>query len=271
MNEEQSEKDGEGRALIRAAFRAARAGGKKDWYRMRTSVLKNRLLDLTARRFDEATYGVSSFHEFLSKYEDLIRVDRSVSPPLVFLIEAADADFLEASVDADPLGRVRRDLWNAIVDYSSGTTWVWDTQLHQAVPSNEAGPHAPELPTISPEELDDWREAFLQLQIPGLPEEQQSAVRAWRERRLGTNALPPQLRSMWNAHQKNEVIHRLRAWFQQRSIEPPRDFIAPQPEKIDPAFRLREFVMECVRNMPLDELRGLQLPATAALRARRDR
>ena len=48
---------GDARDLLVAAFESARATGKRDWNTMTAAVLKNRVLHLTSRSFDEAALG----------------------------------------------------------------------------------------------------------------------------------------------------------------------------------------------------------------------
>ena len=102
------------RDLIRQAFRQARDSGKGDWRRMTTAGLKSRILTLTNRRFEESAYGAASFAEFLSKYADIIAVDRTYSHPIVELNEEG-SPALESPETGSPSGRgrIRSDLWRA--------------------------------------------------------------------------------------------------------------------------------------------------------------
>jgi len=65
----------------------ARHTRKPDWYRMSAAVLKNRLLLLTDRQFDEADYGASTFNAFLKTGTGFVSLDPSTHPPTVLLID----------------------------------------------------------------------------------------------------------------------------------------------------------------------------------------
>src|SRR5947209_1662910 len=77
------------RLLIKAAFEAARGRGKLDWRRMTLGVLKNRLLQLTNRRFSETELGFTTLEDMLGNFGDLVRLDHTTRPTTVeFLGEA---------------------------------------------------------------------------------------------------------------------------------------------------------------------------------------
>lgn len=63
-------------ALIRAAFETHRAKrkSKPGWSRMLVAVFKNRLLDLSGQRFDEASYGVRHIRDFVALYPSLVHL-----------------------------------------------------------------------------------------------------------------------------------------------------------------------------------------------------
>ena len=120
----------EGRQLITQAFRQARNSGKPDWYRMTTAVLKNRLLDLTDRKFTEASYAASSLADFVSQFSHILNVDRDQLPMTVELKEEE-----RARLDSDVVSgasrniRIKGELWRAIFDRSSGNTYYWLADL----------------------------------------------------------------------------------------------------------------------------------------------
>ena len=119
--------------LIVRAYKEARHSGKPDWRRMTTAVLKNRLLDLTGRDFDETDYGASSFMGFVSRYPDMLQVDDSVFPPIVELY-GMEADRLPSAGDeyTPTAYHIRSDLWQAALDYSSGMQYVWDLNTEES-------------------------------------------------------------------------------------------------------------------------------------------
>lgn len=112
------------RKLIRDAFEAARRTGRTDWQQMTTAVLKNRLLSLTGRAFKESDYGAQTISELVRLLPDLLLFDQSTSPPTVRLLPS------QMPVDPPVVAegtRIRRDLWNAVVDYRAPGRYVWDS------------------------------------------------------------------------------------------------------------------------------------------------
>lgn len=285
-----------GRHLVEEAFDVARATGKPDWFRMRAAVLKNRILDLTDRTFNEADHGASSFVDFVSSYPEIVSVDRSVDPPWVMLRSyEAEANPYASSTASDSSAsqlRIRPDLWRAVVDYRSGITRFWDpvtgsvsgTSPAAAPEPNEPGrSDSPEpdggelaasawdLPTLTPQELAQWREEFVQEVGQDLPEDARAKLERWQAEALGTQALPAQLRGRWNEGLKRRVAERLSQWFRFRGQEPPNDLLRPvgRSARQDASQSLREFILSCVKQMTEDELRALHLPVTSIARMRR--
>src|SRR6185437_13975726 len=145
--------------LVRDAFEMARESGKADWRRMTVAVLKNRSLVRTSGAFREYKYGARSFSDFLRKLGGFVAVEWSAEPPIVELIEGEEAKApLETPV---PTGRIRTDLWFAIMDFSSGIVYVWDTSNAKARPSDGLEKDAVRIPTLSREEFQRWREEFV--------------------------------------------------------------------------------------------------------------
>jgi hypothetical protein len=170
------------RQLILAAFAQARRSGKLNWRRMSIAVLKNRMLILTQNKFTEANYGAATFSDFLRQHLEILSVDRTTYPPTVELREGVTTG--DALDDARPIARpwcVRSDLWNAIIDYRSGSRYVWDEAAGIAVPvtSTESGSRV--LPTVSPSELKEWRDLFAATHEPALEESEREHLRVWRE------------------------------------------------------------------------------------------
>ncbi|MCQ3808005.1 MAG: hypothetical protein OXB92_06385 [Acidimicrobiaceae bacterium] len=106
---------------------------------MRGSVLKNRLLDLTNRRFDEADYGADRFGTLVERLDGLLVIDHSAKPFIVELCDPyrSEIDSAEQAHQSRSKGTIRSDLWNAIMDYSGVGEWVWDRSLGMAVPADE--------------------------------------------------------------------------------------------------------------------------------------
>ena len=77
------------RELIVWAFTEARATGKVDWRTMKLGVLKNRLLQLTGRRFREADYGANTMHELVEGISALLAVEDGSQPSVSIRDNAA--------------------------------------------------------------------------------------------------------------------------------------------------------------------------------------
>ena len=159
--------------LVRRAYLMAQKRGKSDWYRMTLAVLKNRLLDLTGRQFNETDYGAANFHEFIRQMPDLLVLDLNVFPPVAEIKWGREANkkahlpevgSLEKKTDGESEliyegNGIRSDLWTAIVDYRSEKVYVWDSD-RRCVRIDEEGVEGDVLPTLDEEELYKWRNQF---------------------------------------------------------------------------------------------------------------
>ncbi|HET7502800.1 MAG TPA: hypothetical protein VFK02_17380 [Kofleriaceae bacterium] len=197
------------RDLLERAFWSARVTGKRDWNRMIVAVLKNRLLQLTNRSFREEDFGASSLLELVARHADLVAVDRSVKPVVVEWVGTPAPPRSDARV-----GRVRPDLWRAVLDFSSGLEYEWDARSRQARPVESADP-ANRMPTVDAGVLAAWRTSFIETYGSTLTtDEDRERLRAWADRALGSQGLPRTLRAPWNEYLKQAVVARLTAWFQ---------------------------------------------------------
>jgi hypothetical protein len=252
--------------LIERAFSLARQSGKSDWWTMTIPVLKNRLLQLTKNRFKEADFGAASFRAFLKQVPDIVRVEETPLPGFVILKSAAHEHAEGASVTAVRGDQIRADLWRAVLDYSSGVTYVWDVARHAAGPAKPADV-GPVLPTISEADLDGWRMEFLALHRPADPTVAKR-VEEWCKSRLPTVALPTTMRPVWNNYLKRKVERRLGDWFTSHAIEAPtlteaRPESSPSDERVE---ALRQFVIACVQRMSRQELLELRISPITAMR-----
>ncbi|ORV43085.1 OST-HTH/LOTUS domain-containing protein [Mycobacterium conspicuum] len=257
------------RALVRGAFEAAKESGRSDWQVMTTAVLKNRILQATAREFDERDYGATSIIDAIRLIPDLVELDTTMRPPRVRLLsgDATDGtkDHPADSQPATSAGRVRPDLWDAVLDYSSPGAFVWDGSKAVRVEADEVGDR-PQLPTISAEDMAGWRQAFAN-------QNADHQLNDWAQRGLGTFALPPELRRPWNHFIKSNVLNILSAWFDKQGLELPADTLTssaskrPSSDHAD-AEELRRFLLRCVAVMKPSELKAVQIPASVAFRAR---
>ena len=266
-----------GADLIVEAFELARAGGKSDWRRMSAAVLKNRILDLTERSFDERSWGVESFTDWLTLFADLVRVDHRKHPPVVELLGgdetpvATQQTDTAASLPAHPW-KVRRDLWLALTSPGTEGRWDWLDGVAVLI-ERDASPEFP-LPHISASEMQDLRHEF----VTRLPEQLRTDTASpvldrWARDLLPSATIPARHRALWNATLKRAVVDRLRAWFKDQGVEAPADLIeeveTPHALRRDATEELRSLVIRCVEVMTHRELEQLPLPASVVLRLRR--
>ncbi|MFH9765873.1 hypothetical protein ACH4N4_14300 [Streptomyces microflavus] len=280
MSEEQPEAntmpipERDGRQLIAEAFEVARASGRDDWTEMTTAVLKNRLLDLTERAFNEADYGARTISELVEKFPDLVALNKDTKPPKVSLINISQLERGTPYPARVTRGRIRPDLWRAIIDYRSGSSYYWDGT--QAVPMNtefaeERG--LEKLPTLLREEMKSWRDNFRKNlpRLATLDTSEAEQVNNWVDQSLPTSELPIQARSLWNDSLNDQVVDRLRKWFRERSLPTPDGMTQQRPTHRDAppvgVAQLRELILRCVRSMTEAELRTMALPPAAVLRA----
>jgi len=236
---------------------------------MTPAVLKNRILDATERAFDESEWGASSFAEFLRKFDDVVVPVANSRPPQVILVPQSATGSQTTGHPVQDIGskrRIRPDLWEAVLNYSSDLPYYWDGA--RAVKGALDGvPAEMKLPTLAKHEFSEWRRDFIAQQSPDQP-----AVRArlqtWLEKDQPLVALPRSLRTSWVIDLKMRVFKRLDEWFQARGIAPPDDLVYDEEldEGPDAADPLRERVLAAVREMSRGELEALQLPATVLLR-----
>jgi hypothetical protein len=244
--------------LVRAAFLKARASGKPEWAVMKLAVLKNRLLDLSERRFREADYGVAGLREFVAQQSSILQL-RGDTVAFIGTLDAS-AEEVTSVPPREPPPRMRPDLWAALTDYRSGKRYAWDL-VHA-----EARPARPEdsliIPTVSPGDLARWRDEFTAMQPSAQPLEE------WRSHGLGTRFLPVELQGPWNGFVREKVAARVEEWFRGNGIEPPQLLVAVRGrDRSDPAAReIREALIACVRAMTLDELREIRVPAAVVAR-----
>ena len=206
--------------LLARAFSSARDSGKPDWNRMLVAVLRNRLLQLTNRSFKTQDLGASSLVELVSRYTDLVAIDRTAKPVVIEWHGPLAAP-------APGAGRVRPDLWRAILDVTSGLQYEWDVAAGYARPVAKADPTR-KLPTVDAATLVTWREAFATAHGSTLPDlREREQLRTWVGAALGRQGLPAALRRPWSDYLKGEVVARLTSWFQDSGYEPPDLFGAP--------------------------------------------
>lgn len=262
------------RQLIRQAFDVARESGRADWQQMTTAVLKNRLLDLTDRSFDEADYGARTISDLVRRLSDILLIDDSVRPARVQL---SSAETPLPAIGLPVNSRVRPDLWRAVIDYRSGKKYVWDGSFAVASDKSTTGDrNYPELPTITAETMDGWRSEFSQGVESAISDDvDRDALDTWRIGGLPARGLPSALRGRWSAALKDHVVSILENWFSRESLPVPSDLLLSgrrekRPRTVEPSTeKIREFVLRCVSAMTDEELRELRLPPAAVMRAQR--
>ncbi|WP_419863156.1 hypothetical protein [Candidatus Poriferisodalis sp.] len=258
--------------LVLMAFRTAAQQQKPEWYRMQGCVLKNRLLNQTDRSFNERDYGAENFSALLTRIDDLVETDHSVTPYMVELRESLRSRIEpEASAEAaERTQRIRADLWHAIIDYSSGRNWAWDRSRGLAVDAQSAGMATDELwmPTLDESDLREWRARFAESSSERMSDIEANDLNTWVRTGLGTDALPRRLRGPWNGWMKREVLERLLAFFTEHEIEAPTDLLVSHESRQSPV-ELRTYISKCIALMSEDELRELRIPADVAMRAHR--
>lgn len=187
---------------------------------MIAAVLRNRLLQLTNHRFQIQDFGTSSLIELVSRYGDLVAIDRTIKPMVLEWLGPAPAPEPGAS-------RVRPDLWQAILDLASGSQYEWDVATRRARSVAKADPKL-KLPTVDSATLAAWRSAFATAQEAKLTDPRdQERLRAWLATSNGRQGLPGALRARWNDYLKQEVVARLTSWFRDSGHELPDLFGAP--------------------------------------------
>ncbi len=256
----------DGTQLIIQAFMQAKNSGKSDWYRMTTAVLKNRLLDVTNRKFTEAAYGASSLIEFVSLFSNILDFDNEQTPPMVEL-KPEERLRLDANLGTPGHIRIRRDLWRAVFDRSSGNTYYWLPEIEVVATSPApAEGNCSILPTIDAETDGQWRQSFIDI-LPTAPDH----AKEWARSLLPLSQLPSELRYEWNRFLIDRVYRRLSDWFQEQELIPPSDFtteVAPrQDRRTTDLDTLRRLVKQVVDEMTEEELSQLSLPPRAVLKA----
>jgi hypothetical protein len=258
--------------LVIQAFAAARTS-KPDWKTMTLAVLKNRLIAVSGGAFDEADYGAPRMVHFANLLPSLIAVGDNET--LVTLVDESKIPDVEVTkprhiVAAQSKTRVRADLWNAVMDFKSGRTYVWRTLEGVAEPSTDDNDPNLVLPTITGEIADNWRGELLSaVRSKGLAPEVVTQTELWAGSRAGSQLLPIQVRGMWNVLQNDHATARLRKFFEDNSLELPEDLAVSRVRTAQaPAGdSLRSFLRRCIDVMTTTELEELRISAAVALRA----
>lgn len=257
------------RNLVLRAFAVAAGQRKPEWYKMHGTVLKNRLLDVTHRAFDESDYGADRFLDVAKLLRGVLEVDMNAQPFVVELLEPYRTEVLDSAVSVTGQW-VRPDLWKAVLDYSTPGQWLWSPSQAAVVNADE-GMHAGDgipLPTLNADLLRQWRTAFAASLQDNLGESERLQVEQWSSLGLRATALPKRLVNGWNELVRQRVLERLMDFFEQHELEQPPHLVSSEREGHS-ASQIRRFVMQCINLMSEAELREIAIPAHVAMRVRR--
>jgi hypothetical protein len=190
---------------------------------MTLAVLNNRLLQKTSRRFNPRDYGAKDLRELLETLRTAFELTSEIGSSTVIFrnLSLTSADFAKALPSRDfaegpsTAGRVRDDLWMAIMDYSSGNQYVWDERRGIARKASKEDRGIP-LPTVTPEELGSWRSEFLSSTKSSLAPSDLALANRWLSQRLPTSSLPSELQQSWNRELNRRARQRLSSFFSSR-------------------------------------------------------
>jgi len=188
-----------------------------------------------------------------------VAIDTSSFPPVLTLLTDA------------PNTRLRSDLWTALMNYSSGLKYVWDTAqgvAREASIIDES--HSPVIPTLSEEEMGEWRKEFAERFKVHLAPRAAERLSVWQQQGLPSKFLPSHLIGEWNREVKTKSVARLQQWFKANRLDEPANILVQHPsrEQANDLGMLRQLVIECVRVMTDQELAELRLPPHVLLRIR---
>lgn len=270
------------RQLVFRAFAAARQPGRGDWNVMTTAVLKNRLLSLTGREFNQREYKTVSMLDFVRLFPDLLTVDVRSKPPLVTLLDATVAqqsvDDIGDSPQSQTRSRIRPDLWQAVMDYRSSGTYFWD-EIDGQAKSGERASHQAVFPTTTLADMEALRDEFIRsITLGDGDEDLARRISDWRSIGFGSAYLPVGIRSQWTAKIRAHVLSRLHDFFRTNLIPEPSDLEITEfrhgrrPARTHSSDRdeirdLRELLQKCIAIMSHDELSSIAISPAVILRA----
>jgi len=267
--EETTALDTQLQSWVLGAFRQARAAGKPDWYMMLAGVLKNRILQLSGREFREENFNEESFLGVLRHFPHLISVDSSHRPPVVELapeFRRSVEDDASARQLTQSAGRIRRDLWDAVLDYRRPETWVWDDEAQVARPVPDPIPPVIRMPTADDGVVHQWREEFVSHHEGALSPASQGNLAEWISKGRAT-LLPPALKREWSAFIKSKVLYQISQWANENgvSLRDLHEGAAPTSRESE-VVQLRALLTRVINSMTLEELHQLHIPISVVLR-----
>ena len=161
--------------------------------------------------------------EFVQSISDYLRFDSSTFPATVELISAAKLGAEEGNSAGDtrgPMtekpsttydrGRIRDDLWQAVIDWQINISYVWDPGGQCVKKVRQPAPEVDVLPRLSKAEFDALRNSFTENVAGSLEDKDRKKLQAWRAHKLPTNQLPKEVLTIWYKSLTNEVETRLK-------------------------------------------------------------
>lgn len=259
--------------LILKAFQQAQESSKREWASMVVPVLKNRLLELSSKTFREADYGSPNIWHFVTQFPHLLATEGTRPREHVRLLEP---HLIKVSVGEtpgvlDPAGnsRIRHDLWQAMFDYATQNTYVWDEVTGRArVRSEEDRADIRILPTFSTEDMHVLREQFVQVQ-EAVSDHDAKRLEEWARKSGPTVALPRFYRGLWNAHLKSHAANRLRSFFLAAKLDVPKDLLGQAATSVESereVERERRLAHRYIDAMTAAELSRLSIEMAVVLR-----
>lgn len=264
--------------LILRAYEEARDSGKADWDLMRSAVLKNRLLQLTDREFNEDRYGGGTMVAVALRIPGLLEL--ASSQPAVLrladptVISTKTAQLTERkSATSHPTWqqvRIRPDLWRALVTPRPESTYVWDITTGQAREVTVLDePDQLVLPSITAQEMTELRQAFRR-------EHGDDRLDEWVE--APSERIPKRIQTEWRSFLKSHTVSRIQQWFQQHDLPAPVDLIQytttsdlPTTADVVRTRTLKSALLRAVQLMTDDELRQVLVPAAVLMRYEQER
>ena len=276
-----------GRTLVMAAFEQARASGRVDWAEMTVAVLKNRLLTITNRSFNEGDYNAANLAEFVGLFPDELEIIPHRYPLTVRLKNPSNVatSVSPTAQEAPPhVVRIREDLWRAVVRAPKrGRAYVWDRSAGLARQADPGDPN-PVLPSFADPGPGGLRGTFYEEELERLRHEPSAQARVIDWYRQGYQAayLAPASRRRWAAFLSQAVLDRLGDFFSSNDIVPPDDLVSDSQSRTPTEQRqlgtgsgdlggLRALVHQCVAVMTEQELSDLRISPAVMLRASRRR
>ncbi len=187
-------------------------------------VLKNQLLNLAGSSFHEADFGWPNLRFLPASYPDLLQLDSSSPHGHAKFLAPAKPSTPASDAEESPTKRhhIRRDLWDAVIDYRRGETYVWDAHTGKAVTTSDGDEDArPRFPTVSAEDVRDWRKECADGWLSVFGDENRSRVERWVD--VPRERVPHTLIRRWQAEQRGKVVGIVEDFFAQEGIPLPDD------------------------------------------------